>query len=120
MIGSWYGKYCDAVAADAGAWAFFKWLAVGVGLQFVAVFLGLPIVMLSLAAPEPMRKAVSAWLFILCFFAARWLICVIPSARAADHKGRTPGWLWGALALCFGQLALAIIAGLPPAGDKKA
>jgi len=118
MIGRGYEAYVDGIAAARGAGAFFKWLLIGVGLQVVAVFLGVPIVMLSLLAPEPMRQAVSTWLFLLCFFAARVLICVIPAARAAAYKGRGPGWLWGAAALAFGQLALAVVAALAPADAK--
>lgn len=120
MIGRWYEAYVDGIAGDRGPVAFLKWLAIGVGLQFVAVFLGVPIVMLSLLAPAPMRQSVSAWLFLLCFFAARVVICVIPAARAAAYKGREPAWLWGAGAFAFGQLVLAAVAAVPPAHARSA
>lgn len=117
MIGRWYALYEDRMSADSGWLAFFVWFGVSVALQFVATFLCVPIVLLALLAPHGMHQSLNAYLFLLCFFGARIVICVIPAARVAENKRRGPGWLWGAGALAFGQLALAIVAGLPPVTD---
>jgi hypothetical protein len=117
MIGRWYALYEDKMSADSGLLAFFVWLLISVLLQFVSIFLCVPLVLLALLAPRGMHQSLNAYLFLLCFFAARVVICVIPAARVAENKRRGPGWLWGVGALAFGQLVLATIAALPPVAD---
>ncbi len=117
MIGRWYAAYVERMAAASGVLAFAVWLAVSVVLQILATFLSVPVVLLSLLAPYGMRQSLNVWLFLLCFFAARVVICVIPGWRVADRKGRAP-WLWGALTFGLGQFALALLAALPHADGK--
>ena len=115
----YYGRYVDRLSAAHGAGAFFAWLLGTIALQFAGTFLAVPVVLLAKLAPEPMQASLNAWLFLLCFFALRFAICVVPVYRAAGRKARGP-WMWAGWTVVFGQLALAVLAALPRAEGAKA
>jgi hypothetical protein len=113
VIGRYYAKYVDLLAADRGVVAFFKWFVVGFLLQVVAMIPVLPLLAFAVVTEGDAGKA-AAFAFLIAFGAARVFLISLPCARVAERKGLGSRLAWGAGGLLFGQWILALAAALPP------
>jgi len=114
VIARWYAKYLDLLAADRGVWAFFKWFVAGVVLQVVVMLPALPLLAVSVMIEGDAGKYLAVAGFLAAFAAARVFLFALPCGAVAERKGLGSRFGWGAGGFVFGQIALGLVAALPP------
>jgi hypothetical protein len=113
VISGLYAKYVDALAADRGVLAFFKWFFLGILLQIVFMLPSLPLLVVATMLEGAAGKYLAVASFLIAFAAARVFLFALPCSAVAERKGLGFGWVWGAGGLIFGQIVLGVAAALP-------
>ncbi|MFI5348315.1 MAG: hypothetical protein ACHQ2Z_02120 [Elusimicrobiota bacterium] len=114
MIGRAYAKYVDWISADRGVLAFFKWFVAGILLQVVFMLPAIPLLAAAAIIEGDAGKYLAVTGFLTAFAAARVFLFALPCASVAERKGLGPRFTWGAGGFVFGQIALGLVAALPP------
>jgi len=113
-------RYVDAIAADRGALAFFKWFLIGMVLQVLFLIPLLPLVLSALLLPPDLQPLFGGAAFFAAFLAVRVFLFALPCAEAGELKRRGSRTAWLVCGVLFGMFALGAAAALEPKPGAKA
>ena len=114
MIRRLYDGYVDSVAADRGVWAFFKWFILGVVYQLALMIPAIPLLVVGVVLGADAAQFAAAAAFLAAFLATRVFLFALPCRTAAERKGLGSPLTWAVGGFVFGQIALGLVAALPP------
>lgn len=114
MIQRLRDRYVDALAAERGVLAFFKWFLIGLVLQVLFMIPLMPLVLSALLLPPDLQPLVGSAAFFAAFLAVRVFLFALPCAEAGELKRRGSRTAWLVCGVLFGMFTLGAAAALEP------